>query len=139
MKEIDSILYIMTAILAVDETTTKEVDFLKHTIFERLEKVDSHMKVDMNKIAIYMKHNIPEMIKDVLEHYGKPVAADRFVLPETIKNKCKMHIENLKECGFPKNEIKAIIQETIMADSHVSPQEAVLSDFLYGEIDRVFG
>ncbi|GEM_PF-5948679 len=140
MKVIDSILFLITAIVQVDEADTKEVNFIRQKIFERLEKVKTHAhdNSDSQSIAIYLKFHVPETMIRVNALYGESRTAPQFQLPTDLKIACRKHLENLKS-HLSEEELKGLIHEAIEADGVVSPQEIVLRDFLYEEISRIYG
>lgn len=138
MKDIDSVLYLLGAVLAVDGLTTKEMDYIKQNIFTKLEKAHLHVELEPHKMAIYLKHTIPDMVSDIHDIYTSKTSSAAFQIPESIKKNCIKHITHLKD-HISKDDLESLIKETIMVDGVISPQEEILCAFIFSEIDRIFG
>jgi len=136
MKDIDSVLYLMSVILAVDGLTQKENNFLKHNIFDKLEKAHLHVELSPQKKAFYLKYKISEVISDIHAEYEAKTSTDNFQIPESVKKNCIKHIEHLKG-HTSKADLETLIQETIMIDGIVSQQEKILHNFLSAEMDKI--
>jgi hypothetical protein len=137
MHDIDSILYLLGTILAVDGLTEKEVDFVKQNIFSKLEKAHLHVELEPHKIAIYMKHKVPDMLSDIHDIYKANSSKSTFIIPEIIKQNCIKNINNMKD-QIKKEDLKNLITDTIKVDGKISPNEIVLRDFIFLEIDKAF-
>jgi hypothetical protein len=140
MQEIDSILYLITAIVEADEANHAEMEFVKRKVFERLEKVQTHVheRTAPEKIAVYLKFHVPEVAGEIAALYKEAWAAPKFQLPNQLKLSLRSHLENLKRHHMSERELREIIHEAMDADNQISPQEIILRDFLYKEIQRIY-
>jgi len=141
MKEIDSILFLITAIVEADEANHAELEYVKRKVFERLEKAQTHSHDSMapEKIAIYLKLNVPEIVEKIVSLYDEAWKSPKFHLPTQLKTALRSHLENLKKHQMSESDLREIIHEAMEADGAVSHQEITLRDFLYKEIQRIYG
>jgi hypothetical protein len=137
MNDIDSVLYLLGAVLAVDGLTPKEIDYIKQNVFNKLEKAHLHVELEPHKIAIYMKHKIPDMVSEIHDIYTAKTNTADFKIPESIKNNCIKHIKHLKD-HIKKEDLVSLIKETILVDGQISSQEEILCEFIFAEIDKTF-
>jgi hypothetical protein len=137
MNDIDSVLYLLGSVLAVDGLTAREEDYLKQNIFSKLEKAHLHVELEPHKIAIYMKHTIHDILSDIDRIYSSKKSTGEFKIPDSIKEGCQKHIKHLKN-HISKSDLKNLIIETTKVDGQVSEQEEILQEFIFEEIDKVF-
>ena len=137
MKDVDSAIYLLGAILCADGLNDREKDHIKQNIFQRLEKAHIHIELSAAKIAIYLKNIIPHTLTDICEIYEKNSQKEDFVIPEEIKKNCIKHIKNLTN-HVQKRDLEALIEESIKVDGKISKQEHILKKFLIDEIEKHF-